>query len=121
MIQKLEISGVHITVDEDLKKYVTRKIGKLDGYMVHHARTSAHAEVLLKKSKAKDKAQSSCEVVLHVPGEVLRAQETTLNMYAAVDIVEEKMKAQLKKYKNTHTNPKLHQRLIAKLKHTSEE
>jgi putative sigma-54 modulation protein len=119
MIQKLEISGVHATVDDDLRKYVTRKIGKLDNYMSRHTRKSAHAEVLLKKNKAKNKAQCACEVVLQVPGETLRVQETTLNMYAAVDIVEEKLKSQLKKYKTTHANPKFHQRLVARLKHTS--
>lgn len=120
MIQKLEISGVHATVDDELRKYVTKKIGKLDAYMSRTARISAHAEVLLKKSKAKDKAACTCEVVLHVPGEQLSAQETTLNLYAAVDIVEEKLKAQLKKYKTTHANPKLHRRVLARLKHSSE-
>lgn len=120
MIQKIEVSGVHATVDDDLQKYVNKKIGKLDAYMARHARTSAHAEVLLKKNKAKNKSECTCEVILHVPGEVLRAQETTLNLYAAIDIVEEKIKAQLKKYKSTHANPKLHQRLAAKFKRTSE-
>lgn len=120
MVSKLEISGVHVTVDEDLRKYVTKKIGKLDAYMPRQARPSAHAEVLLKKSKAKDKAACTCEVVLHVPGEQLSAQETTLNLYAAVDIVEEKLKSQLKRYKTTHANPKFHRRLVARLKRTSD-
>jgi putative sigma-54 modulation protein len=120
MIQKLEVSGVHATVDDDLQKYVNKKIGKLDAYMARHARTSAHAEVLLKKNKAKNKSECTCEVVLQLPGETLRAEETTLNFYAAIDIVEEKLKAQLKKYKTTHANPRFHQRLVARLKRTSE-
>lgn len=119
MIQKIEISGVHVTIDDELKKYITKKVGKLDSYMQRHVRTSAHAEVILKKSKAKDKAACSCEVVLKVPNEVLRAEETTLNFYAAVDIVEEKLKSQLKKYKTIHGNPKLRQRLTARFKRAS--
>src|SRR5258708_3514847 len=117
MIQKLEISGVHTDVDEKLQRYVTKKIGKLDSYMSSHARKSAHAEALLKKKESKgDKASYACEVVVYLPKEVLRVEEATLNLYAAVDIVEEKLKHQLKKYKELHDNPKLHQRVIARFK-----
>ena len=117
MIQKLEIAGVHTSVDEKLHRYVVKKIGKLDTYISHHARKSAHAEVLLKKSKAKsNKMLYACEVVIYLPNEVLRVEEATLNLYAAVDIVEEKLKHQLKKYKDLHTNPKFHRRVIARLK-----
>jgi ribosome hibernation promoting factor len=117
MIQKLEISGVHTKVDDELHKYVVKKIGNLDNYIARHARQSAHAEVMLKKINAKsNKALYACEVVLHLPHDVLRVQETTLNSYAAVDIVEEKLKHQLKRYKDLHAGPKLHRRVIARLK-----
>lgn len=117
MIQKLEIAGVHTSVDDKLHRYVTKKIGKLDTYIARHARKSAHAEVILKKSKAKsNKVLYACEVIVHLPHEVLRVEEATLNLYAAVDIVEEKLKHQLKKYKEVHASPKLHRRVMARLK-----
>lgn len=116
MIKKLEIDGVHTVLTPDLKKYVTKKIGKLDTYMSRKVRESAHAEVKLKESKAKDKKQCTCEVILMLPNEVLTVKESTLNMYAAVDIVEAKLKNQLKKYKDTHSNPRLHRRLLLRLK-----
>jgi len=116
-MQKLEITGVHTSVDDKLQRYVTKKIGKLDTYIARHARKSAHAEVLLKKNMPKsNRASFACEVVLHLPHEVLRVEEATLNLYAAVDIVEEKLKHQLKRYKELHANPKLHRRVIARLK-----
>ena len=114
MFQKFEIRGVHSTVDDNLRKYVERKIGKLDRYLSHHQQKSAHLEVILKESKAKDKKQCTCEVVLHLPKENIMLKESTLNMYAAVDIVEEKLKLQLKKYKDIHANGKLHRRLMAR-------
>lgn len=120
MIAKMEINGVHLKVDDDLRKYVTKKIGKLDKYISKHARTSAHAEVILKESKAKDKKQCTCEVVLFLPKAELTTKESTLNIYAAVDIVEAKLKNQLKKYKETHDNPKLHRRLINRLRRKSQ-
>ncbi|HJQ08914.1 MAG TPA: ribosome-associated translation inhibitor RaiA [Candidatus Saccharimonadales bacterium] len=116
MVQKLEISGVHMTVGDDLRKYVTKKIGHLDRYVPKHARASMHAEVKLKEGKSKDKNVRTCEVILHLPQEVFRISETTINMFAAVDIVETKLKHHLKKYKELHTDPKLHRRLIARLK-----
>jgi putative sigma-54 modulation protein len=116
MIQKLEISGVHTDVDGNLRKYVMRKIGGLDHYLSRHTRASAHAEVKLKEAKSKDKNRYACEVIMHLPHETLRVEERTVNMYAAVDIVEEKVKQQLKKYKALHESPKFHRRVLARFK-----
>ncbi len=112
MIQKLEISGVHANVDEDLRKYVVKKIGKLDQYMNRHVRVSAHAEVKLKETKIKERKQATCEVILYLPQATLTTQETTVNMYAAVDIVEQKLKNQLRKYKETHAKSRIHRRVL---------
>jgi putative sigma-54 modulation protein len=116
MIKKLEINGVHMNVGDDLRKYVNKKIGGLEKYILKSARASAHAEVKLKEGKAKKKDERTCEVILHLPKEVITVSETTINMFAAVDIVEEKLKHQLHKYKALHAGPRLHRRLLARLK-----
>ena len=106
MINKVDITGIHADLEPDVAKYAKKKIAKLDGYMPRHARKSAHAEVRLKEAKAKDKKQCTVEVVLYVPGEIITAKETTVNMYAAIDIVEEKLKTQLRKYKEQSAEQK---------------
>ncbi len=117
MIQKMEIVGIHTEVDEDLHKYITRKIGRLDKYMPRHARESAHAEVKLKEVSSKKKNQYTCEVILHLPQENIATKETTLNAFAAVDIVETKLKNQLKKYKEKHSPLRGHtRRVISKIR-----
>lgn len=116
MIEKLEINAIHTEVDDDLRKYVTKKIGRLDTYMSRHSRESAHAEVKLKEAHAKDKKQATCEVILFLPNETITTKETTLNMYAAVDIVETKLKNQLRKYKDKHHSSKLRRRLKARFR-----
>ena len=114
MFQKFEVRGIHTKVDDNLNKYVVKKIGRLDRYLSAHQQKSAHCEVMLKEAKAKDKKQCTCEVVLHLPKDTITIKETTLNMYAAVDIVETKLKLQLKKYKDQHTSGKLRRRLVAR-------
>lgn len=116
MIKKLEISGVHTTVSEELKKYIGKKIGKLDRYMPKHARVSAHAEILIKESKIKTRKQHTCEIILYLPKETFTIKETTLNPFAAVDIVEAKLKTHLKKYKETHGSLRIHRRVLARLR-----
>lgn len=116
MIKRLEIAGVHMDVGADLRKHVEQKIGRLDRYASRHTRESMHAEVKLKEGKAKGKSERTCEVILHLPQETFRLKETAANIFAAVDIVEEKLKTHLKKYKELHTNPKFYRRLVAKFK-----
>lgn len=108
-----------MTVGDDLRKYVTKKIGKLEKYIPKHSRGSVQAEVKLKESKLKTMEQRTCEVILHLPHEKITVSETTVNMFAAVDIVEEKLKNQLHKYKEKHNGPKLRQRLMSRLRRQS--
>lgn len=116
MIKKLEINGVHAEVDDKLKKYVMKKIGSLDRYVPKKARTSLHAEVFLKESKKTKDKKETCEVVLHVPDEIIRISESRMNMTEAVDIVENKLKVKLVKYKEKHDQPRLRRRLMQKIR-----
>ncbi|HTH71901.1 MAG TPA: ribosome-associated translation inhibitor RaiA [Candidatus Pristimantibacillus sp.] len=119
MIKRIDIDGVHMEVGDDLRKYVTNKIGKLEKYVPRFARGSVHAEVKLKEGKLKAREQRTCEVILHLPHDIITVSETTINMFAAVDIVEQKLKNQLHKYKEKHSGPKLRQRLMSRLKRQS--
>ncbi len=116
---RTEISGVHAPVDDKLKRYIRRKIGGLDRYVPRNARRSSHIEIRLKEVAMKGDASRNhctCDVVLHVPHDTIALSETTVNMYAAVDIVEEKLKHAMRKYKETHAPAKLRQRLINRMR-----
>jgi putative sigma-54 modulation protein len=116
MLRKFEIQGVHTTIDENLRKYVMRKIGGLDRYLSRHNRQSVHGEVFLKEGKTKNNTRCTCEVNLFLPKETINIQESAYNMYAAVDIAEAKLKQQLQKYKSKHQSGKMHRRLFARLR-----
>jgi ribosomal subunit interface protein len=115
MIQRFDITSVHSTIDDKLQKYIAKKIGHLDRYVPRAGRESAHAEVRLKEDRAlkseSRRNQCTCEVTLHLPHGIINVSESTLNMYAAVDIVEAKLKQQIMKYKQLHANGALHRRL----------
>lgn len=100
MITSIDITGIKYEVDDTTKKYVNKKIGRLDRYLPKHARSSVTAEVKLKQVNRDHGNKYEAEVVLNVPGKVITAKDTTLNMLAAVDIVEAKIVAQLRKYKD---------------------
>ena len=113
---KIDISGVHAELGADIKKYVGKKIGKLDRYMTRSVAKSAHAEVMLKEAMRKTRKECTAEVVLHLPKDTITVKETTINMFAAVDIVEAKLKNQLKKYKETHGNPRQIRHVLGRLR-----
>ena len=77
MIKKIEINGVHMDVGDDLRKYVMKKISRLDKYIPRQARDSAHAEVKLKEGKAvlKSSVKSDVEHAL----DRLRSDVTEMN------------------------------------------
>lgn len=100
MITSIEITGINkYALDDTTKKYVTKKIGNLDRYLPRHARASVTAEVRLKEVNKDHGNKYEAEVVLNVPDKTITAKDSTLNMLAAVDIVEAKIVSQLRKYK----------------------
>lgn len=120
MIKQIEINGVHTVVTDDLKKYITKKISKLSRYLPRHARDSVRAEVFVKELAQKSGNRCICEVVLHLPQDNITVNEATVNMFAAVDIVEAKLKNQIKKYKETHGDVRLRRRLFARFKRSKQ-
>lgn len=100
MIANVEITGVGAyTPDEPTKKYIRKKIGSLDRKLPRHARKSVWADVKLAEVNRDKGNKYEVEVVLHVPDKVVIAKDSTMNVLAATDIVEAKLTAQLRKYK----------------------
>ncbi len=102
MINAINITGVKYDLDEATKRYVIKKIGRLDRYLPRHARKSAYADVKLKKVNRDHGNKYEAEVIIHVPEKTLTAKDATVNVLAALDIVESKLAAQLHKYKEEH-------------------
>lgn len=103
MIASIDITGINYDVDERTKKYVIRKVGRLDRFVPRHARKSMTADVKLRQVNRAHGNKYEAEVILRVPEKVITAKDSTLNMLAAVDIIEAKLIVQLRKYKDATT------------------
>ena len=101
MIEAIDITGVKYELDDATKKYVTKKIGRLDRYLPKHARKSVAASVKIKQVNRDNGNKYEAEVILTVPDKVITAKDSTVNALAALDIVEAKLINQLRKYKQT--------------------
>ena len=89
---KFIISGKNIDVTEGLRNAVTDKIGKLEKYFTPE--TEVHVTLSVEKERQK------IEVTIPVKGSVIRSEQISNDMYVSIDLVEEIIERQLKKYKN---------------------
>jgi putative sigma-54 modulation protein len=92
MIMRYTITGRNINVTPGIRRAVEEKIGKLDRYF------NPDTEVIVTLSVQKDKQK--IEVTIPVKGNIIRAEESSSDMYVSIDLVEEVIERQLKKYKN---------------------
>lgn len=101
---KLNITGERYELNDKIKDYVNNKIGKLDKYLPKGERSVSHGEVVLSEEDGRAQNRFTAEVVIRFPHGVVTAKESTINMYAAVDIIEEKVKSQILKHKDKTQN-----------------
>ncbi len=118
MIKNLQISGVHSQLTQKMHAYVLKKIGGLDRYIPKSARESVHTEVKLKETSVKDKRSHECEVIMKLPKGTITVHKKGESILAAIDEVENNLKIQIKKYKDTHAGPRSNRRLISRFKRT---
>ena len=116
MLQKFEVTGLHFDIDKALRNYIAKKLGSLDRYVPKATRSSAHLEVRVKETKQDGKVRSVCEATLHLPHETINLTESALNMHAAIDIVQDKLRQQIKKYKDESMNGKQRRHIFGRLR-----
>lgn len=116
MSMHIDITGVRYTPDELTKRYVRKKIGGLDKYLSRHARKTVRAEVKLRQVDRKAGNKYECDVNFYVPDSTMTAKDSTLNMLAAIDIVEEKLKNQLKRYHDERADHRGRHNILGRFK-----
>lgn len=86
------ISGKNIELTDGLKAAVEEKITKLNRYF--NPNTEVHVTLSVEKERQK------IEVTIPVKGNIIRSEQVSNDMYVSIDLVEEVIERQLRKYKN---------------------
>lgn len=86
------IVGKNIEVTPGLRSAVEDKIGKLEKYFT--SETEIHVTLSVEKDRQK------IEVTIPVKGSIIRSEQVSSDMYVSIDLVEEIIERQLKRYKN---------------------
>lgn len=86
------ITGRNIEVTPGLRDAIQDKLGKLDRYF------TPDTEVVVTLSVQRDKQK--IEVTIPVKGSIIRAEEASSDMYVSIDLVEEIIERQIKKYRH---------------------
>ena len=89
---KFTISGKNIEVTEGLRSTVIDKLGKLERYF------TPETEIIVTMSVEKERQK--IEVTIPVKGNIIRSEQVSNDMYVSIDLVEEVIERQLRKYKN---------------------
>ena len=88
---KFIIVGRNLEVTPGLRSAVEDKIGKLAKYF--NPDTEVHGTMSVEKDRQK------IEVTIPVKGNIIRSEQVSSDMYVSIDLVEEIIERQLKKYK----------------------
>ncbi len=88
---KFIIIGKNIEVTPGLRSAVEEKIGKLEKYFTPETEVNVTLSV--------EKERQKIEVTIPVKGNIIRSEQVSNDMYVSIDLVEEIIERQLKKYK----------------------
>lgn len=89
---RFTITGKNIDVTDGLRSAIYEKLGKLDKFF------GTDIEVVVTLSVEKERQK--IEVTIPIKGSIIRAEEVSNDMYVSIDLVEEVIERQLRKYKN---------------------
>jgi putative sigma-54 modulation protein len=92
---RLVVKGKNIEVTEALKQYVAKKVSRLDKFSQHIIEIVFELEVE-KNPRISD--NQKVYVNVYVNGAVLRAEESSIDMYASIEMVIDKLDRQMIKY-----------------------
>lgn len=100
MIEKIEINGNNYEVEESLKKYIEKRIAKLDRYLPRGSKKDVVCKVVISEIGKNKSEKFEISAAMEIPGgKVIAARDECTNVFAGVDLVEAKLTGQIRRYK----------------------
>jgi len=94
---KMIIKGRHMSVTDAIRDYAEEKVGRVSKILDGEHMTT-EVELFTEKNPSIENGHIA-EVTVWTKGPVIRAKEAAPDMYAAIDLVSEKLERQFRKYK----------------------
>lgn len=91
---KFNIRGENVDLTDAIRDYVEKRISKINKFLEDNVNATAHVNLKVYKNKT-----YKVEVTIPLPYLTLRAEETSNDMYASIDLVTDKLERQIRKYK----------------------
>lgn len=91
---RVSITGHHLIVTEPLRDYVEQKLSRV----WRHFAQGLEAQVVLSVERLEQRA----EVTVHFQGRDLHAEAGHTDLYAAIDLLADKLDRQVVRYKEQH-------------------
>lgn len=100
MIEKIDITGNDYKVDDSLRKYAEKRIGKLDRYLPKGSKKDVICKIVVEEIGKGKSSKYGISVAMELTGgKVIAAKDECLNVFAGVDLVEAKLLGQIRRYK----------------------
>lgn len=104
MIDKIEVSGSNYKVSDSFHKYATKRIGKLDRYLPRSSKKDVIAKIVVTEIDRTHGNKYEVSAAMEIPGgKVITARDECSNVFAGIDIIEAKLKGQVRRYKLEQT------------------
>ncbi|MDY0340166.1 MAG: ribosome-associated translation inhibitor RaiA [Coriobacteriia bacterium] len=91
------VKGRRMEVTPAIREYAEEKVGRV-AKILDSKLMSAEVELYTERNRSIEKGQIA-EVTIYTKGPVIRAKEAASDLYAAIDLVSEKLERQVRKYK----------------------
>ena len=100
MIEKIEISGNNYRIEEPFKKYIAKRLGKLDRYLPRNAKKDVVSKVVVAAIGKNKTEKYNISVAMELTGgKVIAAKDECSNVFAGIDLIEAKLAGQIRRYK----------------------
>lgn len=109
---QVKVVGRHITVTDPTRAYAEEKFGRIG--KIYDAEPIVAEVVLDVRKNRSHPDRFTAEVTIRLKGHVVRAEETSTDMHAAIDLSADKAETQMRKYKKKVIDRRNHGQAVTK-------
>jgi len=112
MAVKIDIFAKNLELTDAIKGYIEKKVSKLDRFMKEV--TETRFDISYSKTARNVSERHTAQITLQGPGFILRAEERSEDLYAAIDLVMDKITRQIERYKGKRSrNHRIGRKMIS--------